>query len=125
MSKRKPRNANRGSLQAIEDQFSDLDCATQERVLETLQSLHRWSVRERSRKPATGDAAEAAGRADHARVVGTPWDAAAWAHARDVDRKIEEAHATQAALARVVGPQELLVDVQPRIDGEYTEEKKQ
>ncbi len=124
MSKRKPRNANRGSLQAIEDQFSDLDCATQERVLETLTSLHRWSIRERNRKPATGDAAEAAGRAEHARVV-MPTEQQLIEHGR----KIEQAHITQAALTRqaqgVVGPQELLVDVQPRIDGEYTEEKKQ
>jgi hypothetical protein len=48
---RKPRNANRGSLQAIEDQFADLELSQQERVLETLTSLHRWCKRERSRKP--------------------------------------------------------------------------
>lgn len=47
---RKPRNANRGSIQSIEDQFADLELNQQERVLETLTSLNRWCKRERSRK---------------------------------------------------------------------------
>lgn len=42
---RKPRNANRGTTQAIEDGFCDLPIAAQERMLETLAGLHRQAVR--------------------------------------------------------------------------------
>ena len=72
MSKRKPRNSNRGKPQYFEDAFSDLDVPTQERLLETLNSLHRWTKRERSRKPQTGNEAEAAGRAAYAAAVAGP-----------------------------------------------------
>lgn len=51
---RKPRNANRGTLQAIEDGFADLDITQQEKMLETLAKLHHWTKRERARHQVAG-----------------------------------------------------------------------
>ncbi len=51
---RKPRNANRGTLQNIEDEFCDLDTTAQARMLETLAGLHRQAQRmQRKKEPET------------------------------------------------------------------------
>ncbi len=47
---RKPRNANRGTLQNIEDEFCDLDVSAQARMLETLAGLHRQAQRMQRKK---------------------------------------------------------------------------
>lgn len=61
---RKPRSENRTPEQKLEDSFCDLTVIQQAAVLNTLASLHRWARRMQERA-ATGDEAEAAGRADY------------------------------------------------------------
>jgi len=66
---RKPRTPNRTDAQKMEDTFADLTLTEQAQMLASLQSLNRWCIRERSRAPQTGNEAEAAGRADHAKAA--------------------------------------------------------
>ena len=40
------------ATQEIEDRFADLSNAEQEKMLETLASLHRWCLRIRGKRPA-------------------------------------------------------------------------
>ncbi len=47
---RKPRNANRGTIESLHDAFCDLDVSAQARMLETLAGLHRQAQRMQRKK---------------------------------------------------------------------------
>lgn len=62
----------RTKQEQLEDAFADLSLIEQEKMLERLQSMNRWCIRERDRSPKTGDEAEDAGRSAHADAVMRP-----------------------------------------------------